>query len=49
MLSYLLVYTVSLILIPTDIGRYAKQKVTGAVIKNTGIHWLVVPRLGTGL
>lgn len=33
--NYLLVYTMSLILISTDIKRYEKQKVTGTIIKNS--------------
>lgn len=36
MLSYLLVYTMSLILISTDIKMYEIQEVTGALIKNSG-------------
>lgn len=56
MLSYLLVYTMSLILISTDIKRYEKEKITGTVIKSTMVsqacftkawYWTLV-NLGNG-
>lgn len=37
MLSYLLVYTTSLILISADIKTYERKKITGTVTKNTPV------------